>query len=295
MRKDNPTCLSCGEHMTKKEERGGAIRYKCKCGASDISIPIEPITMTGYDVIEPTQVLVREFDGPVNIHGFTDIHHGANEHDMELFDKAVEMVKNDPNAYWFGNGDMIESIPSNYKISQRGQCIENEDQVLTIGDKLSQISEKCLFVRPGNHESRFLNLVSLDVVTLIAARLGVPMYRLPGYMVIKVKDKVWKIASAHGKSGAKNGDLDLNKLREIYSEADIFYVGHDHKLYAKEMPSLGVDIERKKEILIHQWYVRGGSFLRYADYARYSLYGIQKCGHVEIKLTEDSVNCIVHQ
>lgn len=279
----------CGENMRTNGERNGNQRWRCnECGHSETEGPI----MTGYDVIEGGDVLTASFDETVRLHGFTDVHHGANEHDWDKFDAAIEMVKNDPQARWFGNGDLIELIPSNYGISQRGQKTNPEDQMMTIVDRLMPISEKCLFLRPGNHELRLYNKVDLEVTTLMAHRLGVPLFRLPGYTVINVNGKEWKMASGHGRSGAKNGDLELHKMKEVYSEADIFYLGHDHKLYADPKPSLKV--EDGKEKLRNQWFVRGGSFLRYADYARYSIYGIQKIGWVEMEFTEETITCKIH-
>ena len=34
-----------------------------------------------------------------------------------------------------------------------------------------------------------------------------------------------------------------------------------------------------------------GSFLRYADYARYSFYGIQRTGWITMEFTKDKINC----
>ncbi len=284
-------CPNCKERMNKNGIQGSSQSYKCKHCLTSIQIPIEA-TMTGYDVIEPSQVLTVKYDDTVRIHGLSDIHYGATEHDGELLDRAIQMIKDDPQARWFGNGDLMELIPSHYKISQRGQDTDNEEQVIGISEKLQQISEKCLFIRPGNHERRALNLMDMDITMIIASRLGVPVFREPGYTVIQINDKVWKLASGHGFSSAKNGNLELFKMKEVYPEADVFYLGHDHKLYAEPHPSMGVDAGG--ETLLNRWFIRGGSFLRYADYARERFYPMQKIGWVSMQFSETAIECVVH-
>ena len=57
----------------------------------------------------------------VNIHCLTDIHVGSKAFDRMLFLKVVDKIKKDPNAVWFGNGDMLEFIPPNYHITGAGR------------------------------------------------------------------------------------------------------------------------------------------------------------------------------
>jgi len=249
--------------------------------------------MTGFDDIHPSEVLFIDSEETLRVHGITDIHYGSTAFHEEKFAHAIDVIKDDPQARWFGNGDMIELIPSHYKISQRGQNMKPEDQAIEIAEKLQSISEKCLFIRGGNHELRTMNMMDLNITKLIAERLGVPLYHLPGYTVFNIGEKVWKLASGHGFRVAKNGNLELERLRLTYPEADVYYLGHDHKLYADQMPGLGVD--EGGECLRNQWFVRGGSFLRYADYARYGIYPIQKIGWVEIEFPSvGDIACKIH-
>ena len=99
----------------------------------------------------------------------------------------------------------------------------------------------------------------------------------------------WVVVSGHGKSGAKNGDLELDKLSSVYSDGDVFILGHNHQLYAKPVDS--IRIVDGEESLRRRWYVRGGSFLRYANYARYSMYPIIRTGWVTTELTKDGIKC----
>ena len=288
-------CPRCASLFVKKDgirrlkSGGRSQRYKCGGCKRKFTVPIMKNAPVDRSV-NPGDVFRFETDSTVRVHGLTDIHVGANEFDFEKFEEAVNTIKKDKNARWFGNGDLLELIPPHYKISQRGQSIPPDEQYLAFIKLVKEIKNKCLFIRGGNHDYlRSFNILDLDVCKLIAGELGVPYFRMPGYSQIVVKGQEWILASAHGKSGAKNGDLELDKMAAVYSDADVFFLGHNHQLYAKPIDSLR--ISDREEVLHRRWYVRGGSFLRYADYARYSVFPIVRTGWVTIEFSKDKIKC----
>jgi DNA polymerase II small subunit/DNA polymerase delta subunit B len=64
----------------------------------------------------------------INLHCLTDVHVGSKVFDRLLFLKVVDKIKKDPNAFWFGNGDMLEFIPPNYHIPEGDQAFDNNEQ-----------------------------------------------------------------------------------------------------------------------------------------------------------------------
>ena len=238
--------------------------------------------------IEPGQVLELSYKNPIKVHCATDVHHGAVEHHYEKFDDFIAEVDSDPNARWFLNGDNIELIPPNYKISQRGQDMEPDDQHITFMKRIEKIADKLLFIRGGNHDMiRSINLLGVDISRVMADSLKVPYFRMPGYAQIDINGTKWNLVSGHGKGGGKNGDLELDKMAAIYTDGDVFILGHNHQLYAKPVDSL--KIEGGEERLRRRWYCRGGSFLKYAEYARYSFYGVARTGWVTMEFSEDGI------
>ena len=275
----------------KLRKSGTRQEYKCKACSRRFSVPIETIIVKKTDDIEPGKIFSEKFDDTVRIHGLTDIHVGAVEHDTIKFDEAIKKIEEDDNARWFANGDILELIPPNYKINQRGQNIPPEDQYMEFIKRVEPIQNKCLFIRGGNHDYlRSFNILDFDVCKVMAKELNVPYYRLPGYAKIKVNGKEWYLASGHGKSGGKNGDLELDKRATVYPWGDVFFLGHNHQLYAKPMDSIVVD-DNDEETLHRRWYIRGGSFLRYADYARYSFYPLVRTGWVTIEFSDSKIKC----
>ena len=275
----------------KLRKSGTRQEYKCKACSRRFSVPIETIIVKKTDDIEPGKIFSEKFDDTVRIHGLTDIHVGAVEHDTIKFDEAIKKIEEDDNARWFANGDILELIPPNYKINQRGQNIPPEDQYMEFIKRVEPIQNKCLFIRGGNHDYlRSFNILDFDVCKVMAKELNVPYYRLPGYAKIKVNGKEWYLTSGHGKSGGKNGDLELDKMATVYPWGDVFFLGHNHQLYAKPMDSIVVD-DNDEETLHRRWYIRGGSFLRYADYARYSFYPLVRTGWVTIEFSDSKIKC----
>ena len=264
-------------------------QYKCKSCSKIFYAPNESfITEEPSMDIEPGKVLKVSYDNIVKIHCATDVHHGAKEHHHEKFDELIEEVDSDPDARWFLNGDNIEFIPPNYKISQRGQSMEPDEQHLTFLKRIEKIADKLLFIRGGNHDmTRSVNILGVDICKLLADRLMVPYFRMPGYSEIEVSGRKWYMVSGHGKSGAKNGDLELEKMASVYSDGDVFILGHNHQLYAKPIDSVMVDGDEER--LHRRWYCRGGSFLKYADYARYSFFPIVRTGWVTIVFREKEI------
>ena len=119
-------CPSCTSHLVikygkKLRKSGTRQEYKCKVCARRFSIPVETVVSRKTDDIEPGKIFSEEFNDTIRIHGLTDIHVGAVEHDIAKFDEAIKVIKEDDNARWFANGDLLELIPPNYKINQRGQ------------------------------------------------------------------------------------------------------------------------------------------------------------------------------
>ena len=266
-------------------------KFKCNSCSKNFSVPFETSIPDEFPSIKPGEIFTIKSKEKLRIHCLTDIHVGAVEFDLKKFKEAVRMIKKDRNARWFGNGDLLELIPPGYKaINQRGQNIPPDEQYLAFLKLVEPIKDKCLFIRGGNHDFlRSYTILDFDVCKTLAAEMNVPYFQYPGYTSVDIAGSVWNIVSGHGKSGAKNGDLELDKLSSVYSDGDVFILGHNHQLYAKPVDS--IKIVDGEESLRRRWYVRGGSFLRYANYARYSMYPIIRTGWVTTELTKDGIKC----
>ena len=144
-------CPHCGSNKVHKdgvrERKSGKIiqEYECQhIGCNKyFSTTLQDAILEEINKnhVSPGDILRYNFDKPIRIHAATDIHHGANEHNWKLFDRFIETVHEDPDARWFMNGDNIELIPPNYKISQRGQAMEPDEQQLTFYKRIEKIAD----------------------------------------------------------------------------------------------------------------------------------------------------------
>ena len=176
-------------------------------------------------MIVPGKILEKTVKNKkVNLHCLTDVHVGSKVFDRLLFLKAIDKIKKDPNALWFGNGDMLEFIPPNYHIPEGDQLFDNNEQYSQFVEMMRPIMKKCLFIRGGNHDTlRSVRLAGIDIIRVMCDDLEVPYFPFPGYAQINYGSGTFTFASGHGKSGAKNGDMELIRLRNIFPDADMYY------------------------------------------------------------------------
>lgn len=245
-----------------------------------------------FEIINPEQGLTACFPrmDRVNLYGLTDIHIGQNEFDEKKFLEAIRTIVADPYAKVFLNGDIIECIPPNYDISEKGQNIDNDEQLLLAEKYLAPIRDKIIFIRGGNHDTgRSMRMLGFDIVKVMASHLEVPYYPAPGYTKIQLKTGEMVLASGHGFASSGEEDREIKKMKRIYPDADVYYLGHNHQLYAVRNDSLR--LTPGGEQLKPQWLVRGGSFSRYAAYARERFFTPSPTGYVVIEFDGKQVNC----
>lgn len=244
-------------------------------------------------VLDPRQGLNVEIPfKSAEIHILSDVHIGAATHDAELFGQAIHDVASKSSARAILNGDLLEFIISGGRISIRDQVQHRlEEQVIQAAEILQPIRRKILFARTGNHEQRTVQRAEFDAVRLLCKMLQVPYYEGAGFTRIATQERTTVLAGGHGRSGAKNGDTELEKLRRIY-EADVYYLGHSHHLYAKPVP-IFYCASNGTEHCKEQWFVRAGSFLKYAGYARNTFLEPQRTGWAVISIKGENVACSV--
>ncbi len=223
-----------------------------------------------------------------NLFLWSDQHFGANECNYELAGHIVSEIKNDKNAVVVLGGDLTEAIPRGYKISERGQRDNPDDQIVETSTRLKPIRDKIKLIFKGNH-----NLLSrgesTDTDYIIASNLNVPYKTVPTVIQFVTSRGTVRAAGGHGSSGAKNGDIELETLKKIFPGCQIYFLGHNHQLYAKQSGSLVYDSEGK-EHWEESWIVRTGNCLNYAEYARYSLYAPQRSGCIKFEIRSGKIH-----
>jgi len=202
---------------------------------------------------------------------FSDVHVGAEHHDERAFDEALRWCA-DQDAAIFLNGDLIENAIVSGKAP--GEMILEQTsspaaQVKEFCSKIARFAKKgrIIGVTRGNHEARSRREAMLDLCELIAAHLEVPYLRIGGYVRLVTGNQMYMGGIQHGRSGAQNIWLELDKLVRIYPEAEFVACGHNHALAAKEVYGLRIGPDGREQVTT-RWQIRTGTYLGYADYAR---------------------------
>lgn len=247
-----------------------------------------------YFKVNPEKGLIIQAKKLKNIEivGLTDIHFGAIGHHIKKFKKALEYILKEKNRFVFLNGDNLDYVPPSYKFTQEDQNLKPMEQLKGLIEILKPLKNRLLWIKGGNHDTdRSMKVSQIDIIEILARELNVPYYPSVGFIKIVTKERVTKIIAAHGNRVNKNPDLELDAMRNIYAGADIYYCGHDHSLYVKPVEFL---MFNGKEHLSRQWYIRGGSFLKFGSYARLKNLSLRRIGFTSIIIKGNQLECKIH-
>lgn len=194
-----------------------------------------------------------------------DMHIAHNLFDEKLFTKHLEWAKEN-NAYIIGLGDWLEcAVPSHLPQTVFSQMFSPEDQADYILKMLYDFKGRVILGVDGNHEHRITNLSSLKVLGAPLRELGALHLPGGGPIDIKVNNQSYSFVIKHGQSFAKDSRREVKEWGEIFPEADVVALGHNHALEAfpnREYFVIkdGVQIQKK------QIGLRCGHYLKYGGY-----------------------------
>ena len=202
---------------------------------------------------------------------FSDDHLGAAEHDERRFDEMLRWCL-DNEAMVYLAGDHVEnSILTGKEAGEKllGQVKWPTEQVLTFVEKMKPLARKGRIAGAlrGNHEARSRREALIDVCELIAAMLDCRYDGIGGMVRFQHGTEIYPVAIQHGRSGAGNTWLELDKMARLYPAAELVSLGHNHDLNARRVPFITVG-PTGVEVPAFRWQVRSGTCLGYADYAR---------------------------
>lgn len=187
----------------------------------------------------------------------SDAHAGTKHCAEELIKRKVNEIKDDPNALWFGGGDLGEFISMNdsrFDIGIISDWVKPDDIVESqrrwIVHLLEPIKDKCLGLLEGNHEDSCRIHFHGDVHQHICEDLGVPNLGYSAFIKLvfsrideKSNSKLILCHVQHGSGSCITIGAKLNKLqRQMLSfDADIYAMGHMHEILTITTPYLTLD------------------------------------------------------
>ena len=196
----------------------------------------------------------------IEIVAFGDIHLGNPNCKFNKFKEIVNYIKNTPNCYGIGMGDYIECILPKDKRFDPHTDIEVSDPVVSeyidiIVKTLEPIKDKILCLLTGNHEYHIHSDGYCEPTKEICRRLFGSEKGVYGgfsaFLKLKVKPKTHRPSLVfflhHGWcAGRKTGSV-VNNVEGLsqYWDADVYLVGHSHKLWATRQVKIGWGGQRK--------------------------------------------------
>jgi hypothetical protein len=199
--------------------------------------------------------------GKLNLYYLGDFHEGNCNMDESALREAVEIIKNDPDGYFFLMGDMIEAIThlgdkrfDPLSIHEKYNIRDLKDLPMRQAQKafsyIKPIQHKCLAVVIGNHEEKYVQFNSsdiygrfVDMFTTSAHAEGKPPFKVGyvGFYNIHINTRgeghssPYVIGNAlnHGIGGG--GTTEGNQINNVhkifkYMYSDINAMGHVHTL-----------------------------------------------------------------
>lgn len=166
----------------------------------------------------------------VNIYPLGDVHLGSKECDVELLQKWVEMVKQDPYGKVVIIGDMMNMGLKTSKSNVYEEVLTPMQQKELLYEILEPIADKILAGCSGNHEYRAVKEVGMNPLYDVFCRLRIEDRYRENVCFLKLtvgkcgkNPNTYGVVLTHGKSKGK--DLDWT-----YSVdgSDVFISGHTH-------------------------------------------------------------------
>lgn len=221
---------------------------------------------------------------------FSDDHVGAVEHDERRFDEMIRWCL-EHEAMVYLAGDHVEnSIISGKDAGEKllGQATWPTEQVKAFVSAMKPLAKKGRIAGAlrGNHEARSRRESLLDICELIATMLDVRYDHVGGVVRFQHGPQVYTTAIHHGRSGAGNTWLELDKMLKLYPHAELVSLGHNHDLNARRVQSIGVGKDGS-EVVETRWQVRSGTCLGYAEYARQLCLPPSVIGHPVVRFAQD--------
>lgn len=218
----------------------------------------------------------NEIIDQIKIIPISDTHIGDPLLDLKLFKDTIREIKEEPNTYTIINGDILNVALKNSKSDVYRDILTPDEQIDVACEYFEEISDKILVYHGGNHERRTAKEAGIDISKHIAERLGIEdrYARDMWYLFLQFgkcrrgREVQYTIGGYHGSAGGRKGGGKINRLIDMSTIfiADLFVIGHGHKLIITDGTIIVPDEQHKVLVEKELNYLMTNSFLKYGDY-----------------------------
>jgi len=195
-----------------------------------------------------------------------DVHFGAKDCDVKLFEDHLKMIQKTPNSAVILTGDLCNI---GLHDSAGAGCFDDEynphEQYDRLIKYLSPLKDKIIAALVGNHEERIRNKTSFDITKLLCVELKCDYLGYGGMLRLLVNTVPYHIYATHGSGGGRTiagkmkrcWDMQFNAQADLYLHAHVHALNHYPKNYFK------IDNQRRCLVEETRHFVLTGSFLKW--------------------------------
>ena len=211
-----------------------------------------------------------------------DLHAGAIEANLKGWERFNERILNDKSAYVGIIGDMMNNATRSSVSNLFEDTMRPREQKKYLMGALKSLTERILFIVPGNHEARSGKDADDDPLYDVACKLDLEDIYRPNAAFVKVcfgsRDKgdrttplqTYVICATHGTGGGIYTGAAVNRNERfgmVLEGVDILAVGHTHKGTVSKPSKIVVDIHANSITQKSMTVISACSWLDYGGYA----------------------------
>ena len=201
------------------------------------------------------RIPLRERGAVVKLYPISDTHLCSPEADAAAVRRTIDLIRNDPDAYWGHGGDVTDCILpgdprwnlraidlSQFRDNKGGLVLGNlaSWQIDQADEMFWPIANKCLWLQEGNHEQAMYRHYSTHLIAELIKRWRSRGVEVPygGQTAFVRLDFSWNheawtkyVFTEHGATGggSKGNSVNNFEQRLMDMDADLYFKGHVHK------------------------------------------------------------------
>lgn len=235
-------------------------------------------TTTGIFTIHEYTINIKNINKPISLYPFGDVHRSSHACDIGRWKDFLKEASEDPDAYFFGTGD-YDDLASTSEREILGNHRLHESTRETIEDTYDKHNkrfyEEIKFMQgrligliEGNHYGEYND--GTTTTMRLAGMMKTKYLGVGSFIRVHFKyhgsGTYLDIWAHHGKGAARLPGGSLNRVIQMAesADADLYFMGHDHKKVVGYVPKLCLKSTKNGVMLKHkrQLFARCGSFLK---------------------------------
>ena len=239
------------------------------------------MTTTGEFHVHRYEIEFSNYNEPIYIFPFGDIHRSAPNCDIERWLEFLNWAKGKRRAYFLGMGDYDDFASGSERLILGDKRLHDstlttldglyETHTIRFHNEIKFMGDRLIGLIEGNHFGEFQS--GITTTQYLAQKMKTKYLGVSAFIRLVFKHKTRHSSTAidiwahHGKGGSRKVGGSLNRVEDMLlaANADVYLMGHDHRKSCSYVPTMelaatsrgGLKLHQKKKLI-----ARTGSFLK---------------------------------